>query len=57
MNNTTFVCPHCKCEYDILELIETGDMEGTFSMNCVNCDKEFEVNFTTEIRFNIKPIN
>lgn len=47
-------CPHCGLEYDGLDYIEVGDMEGSFEMDCEGCEKEFTVSFTTTIHFEVK---
>lgn len=49
--NNKITCPHCMKEYDGLDFIEVGDMEGSFEMECEGCEKEFTVTFTTTITF------
>ena len=44
-------CPHCKTMIEPWEYIDTGDMEGNFSMTCEECGREFNVSFTTDIKF------
>ena len=51
--NYDIVCPYCGHKHDGLDYVETGDMEGDFSMECEACGKEFNVSFTTTINFEI----
>ena len=44
-------CPHCKALIEPWDYVETGDIDGDFTMDCENCNKEFNVSFTTDIRF------
>ncbi|MGU8836315.1 hypothetical protein ACSW8S_17405 (plasmid) [Clostridium perfringens] len=46
-------CPHCKELIEPWDFVETGDMEGDFTLECTNpnCQKEFNVEFKTEISF------
>lgn len=44
-------CPYCKALIEPWDYIECGDMEGTFTMDCEECTNNFDVNFTTDIRF------
>lgn len=46
-----FICPHCGKEYDGIDYIEVGAMEGEFPMDCEGCGKEFTVKFETIINF------
>lgn len=40
-------CPNCDKiqNYDIYDLIEPGDTDGTFPLICDNCNKKFDVEF------------
>lgn len=40
-------CPHCEKEqFDALDdLVEVGDMEGSFEHECENCNENFTVHF------------
>jgi len=51
MDSNIFKCPHCGMEYDGLEYIEVGDMDGKFNMCCDGCEKEFTIKFLTKIIF------
>lgn len=44
-------CPHCRALIEPWDYVETGDMEGDFKMDCESCENEFNVSFTTDIRF------
>lgn len=44
-------CPYCNAEIEPWDFLDTGDMEGDFSMECLQCKKEFNVTFTTDVRF------
>lgn len=44
-------CPHCGALIEPWDYIETGDMEGDFSMDCEVCGKPFAVEFSTDIKF------
>ena len=45
-------CPYCNHEYEGLDYVETGDMEGDFTMTCDDeCGEEFRVEFNTLITF------
>ncbi len=50
-NEFIFKCPHCEMEYDGLDYVDTGDMDGEFQMECEGCEKEFTVKFKTIITF------
>lgn len=52
INNNVIQCPHCDYEHEeYWEYIETADMEGEFKMDCEGCDREFYVNFHTDVWF------
>jgi DNA-directed RNA polymerase subunit RPC12/RpoP len=44
-------CPHCGNTIEPWDFLDVGDMEGSFTMECEGCKKEFSVEFKTEIRF------
>ena len=44
-------CPYCKALIEPWDYVETGDMEGGFTMECEECGKEFSVSFSTDIKF------
>lgn len=44
-------CPHCNGLIEPWDYMDCGDMDGEFTLNCEHCEKEFNVNFTTEIIF------
>ena len=48
----TIQCPYCNCKIEPWEYVETGDMDGSFKMECEKCKKPFIVNFKTDIIFN-----
>ena len=52
-------CPYCNTEMEPWDYLETGDMEGDFTLNCENpkCSKEFNVSFTTDVTFLTNKIN
>ena len=54
MKQFSFECPYCGVQYDGLEFLDTGDMDGEFEMQCDNCDEEFSVEFETTITFKYK---
>lgn len=41
------VCPHCrtKQENDLIDLVDSSDMEGKFTEECESCEKRFTVKF------------
>lgn len=45
-------CPYCDCKIEPWEYVETGDMDGSFKMECEECKKPFIVNFKTDMMFN-----
>lgn len=48
MNQTEkLYCPHCKNVQvdEIHDLVEGGDMDGTFSHDCEECGKTFTVEY------------
>ncbi|WP_204245812.1 hypothetical protein [Clostridium botulinum] len=48
-------CPYCDYKHeDFQNYIDTGDMEGEFSMDCEKCKKPFGVDFVTKIEFTTK---
>ncbi|HCL4480361.1 TPA: hypothetical protein N2D99_002449 [Clostridium botulinum] len=50
--NFCIQCPHCNYKHeDFQNYIDTGDMDGEFSMDCEKCGKSFQVNFVTKIEF------
>ena len=44
-------CPYCNHFIEPWDFIDTGDMEGEFTMECEKCEKEFSVKFETDIKF------
>lgn len=52
-------CPHCNTEMEPWEYLDTGDMDGDFTLHCENpeCEKEFNVSFTTDVIFLTSKIN
>lgn len=45
MKETVLIeCPHCNKSQieDIYDLVDTGDQEGEFNINCNECKKEFK---------------
>ena len=44
-------CPYCSHFIEPWDFIDTGDMDGEFTMKCEKCEKEFLVKFETDIKF------
>lgn len=44
-------CPNCGCEHNGLDMIDTGDMEGEFGIDCDGCDGRIDVDFRTAVTF------
>lgn len=60
MKETVLIeCPHCNKNQieDIYDLVDTGDQEGKFNMNCNECKKEFIVEFLFVSHVGTKPVN
>lgn len=45
---TEIICPFCNAEVwnDIYEFTDAGDMEGSFHLECEECERTFEVVFS-----------
>ena len=44
-------CTYCGHFIEPWDFIDTGDMDGEFTMKCEKCEKEFLVKFETDIKF------
>ena len=45
--NNAIQCPHCEKEQidGLDDLVEVGDMEGSFEHECEECNKKFTIHF------------